>query len=277
MSHHHAIQPEKHGAGSPEHAPQVAVRDGNRLLCPCCGEVLLYLSADQPREEPLPPPEPSNRKPPGMRPSPWEAIAWRQDAIQEAAWEAFNESRTAEQEALHTQFVESDDPEFCANYLTEPIDAEVAAYEFPVEDPPPLPSRKRTRPPRKRNSEARHNKRAPHHGLPLEEPYTYQEKRYLAWSFYHLKVQDLELQAKIRLKQAKIDCLRRDAGGDAAVLSYEKYLPNKDVPKVRPRVEVIEFDLMHWVEHVTRDQRSPSYESIRLKTLLEQVKERGPP
>ncbi|WDI43212.1 hypothetical protein [Bremerella sp. P1] len=43
MSHHHAAQPEKHGAGSKGHAPQVAVRDGNRLLCPCCGEVLLVL------------------------------------------------------------------------------------------------------------------------------------------------------------------------------------------------------------------------------------------
>ncbi|WDI41098.1 hypothetical protein [Bremerella sp. P1] len=43
MSHHHASQPETHGAGSKGHAPQVAVRDGNRLLCPCCGEVLMVL------------------------------------------------------------------------------------------------------------------------------------------------------------------------------------------------------------------------------------------
>ncbi|WDI42552.1 hypothetical protein [Bremerella sp. P1] len=43
MSHHHAPQPETHGAGHSGHAPQVAVRDGNRLLCPCCGEVLLVL------------------------------------------------------------------------------------------------------------------------------------------------------------------------------------------------------------------------------------------
>ncbi|WDI44325.1 hypothetical protein [Bremerella sp. P1] len=48
MSHHHAPQPEKHGAGSKGHAPQVAVRDGNRLLCPCCGEVLMVLPEKPP-------------------------------------------------------------------------------------------------------------------------------------------------------------------------------------------------------------------------------------
>ncbi|WDI39912.1 hypothetical protein [Bremerella sp. P1] len=48
MSHHHASQPETHGAGSKAHAPQVAVRDGNRLLCPCCGEVLMVLPEKPP-------------------------------------------------------------------------------------------------------------------------------------------------------------------------------------------------------------------------------------
>ncbi|WDI44190.1 hypothetical protein [Bremerella sp. P1] len=48
MSHHHAAQPEKHGAGHSGHAPQVAVRDGNRLLCPCCGEVLMVLPEKPP-------------------------------------------------------------------------------------------------------------------------------------------------------------------------------------------------------------------------------------
>ncbi|WDI42776.1 hypothetical protein [Bremerella sp. P1] len=48
MSHHHAPQPETHGAGSKGHAPQVAVRDGNRLLCPCCGEVLMVLAEKPP-------------------------------------------------------------------------------------------------------------------------------------------------------------------------------------------------------------------------------------
>ncbi|WDI41454.1 hypothetical protein [Bremerella sp. P1] len=48
MSHHHAAQSENHGAGSKGHAPQVAVRDGNRLLCPCCGEVLMVLPETPP-------------------------------------------------------------------------------------------------------------------------------------------------------------------------------------------------------------------------------------
>ncbi|MFN3152632.1 hypothetical protein, partial [Bremerella sp.] len=45
-SHHHAPQPENRGDGHTSHTPQVAVRDGNRLLCPCCGEVLLVLPAE---------------------------------------------------------------------------------------------------------------------------------------------------------------------------------------------------------------------------------------
>ncbi|WDI42058.1 hypothetical protein [Bremerella sp. P1] len=276
MSHHHAPKPETHGAGSTEHAPQVAVRDGNRLVCPCCGEVLMYLSDDEPHEEPSPPQEPSC-KPPRMRPSPWDEIARRQDALKEAAWQAYEQAQKAEQEQRLAQFLASDDPGFCADYLTQPIDPEVAAYEFPEEDPPELPNPKRARQTRTTDSATSRPRSRRRHDLPLEQPHTHQEKRYLAWTFYHLKLQDLELQEKIHAKQAKIDCLRRELGGVRDVPSYEQHLPSENVPKVRPHIEVVEFDLQFWIEQVKRDQGYQSYESTRLKTVLEQAKERGPP
>ncbi|WDI43586.1 hypothetical protein [Bremerella sp. P1] len=277
MSHHHALQPETQGAGSTEHAPQVAVRDGNRLRCPCCGEVLMILADDESSEEPASSPKPPPFKTPRMRPSPWEAIARRQDAQKEAAWEAYCQAEKAQREALHAQFLESDDPEFCADYLTEPIDPEVAGYEFPEEDPPQLPSPKRTRPPRARDSETSRKQKAPRYDLHLKEPYTYQEKRYLAWSYYRLKLQDLELQEKIHVKQAKIDRLRRELGGVLETPLYEQHLPEANVPKVRPRVEVVEFDLLFWLDQVSLidEERAPANLGVAPET--NPANERGPP
>ncbi|WDI40712.1 hypothetical protein [Bremerella sp. P1] len=279
MSHHHVAQLETHGAGSTEHAPQVAVRDGNRLLCPCCGEVLMHLAVEEPCEEPSPTPEPAYPKPPGMRPSPWEAIARRQDALKEAAWEAFQQAERAKQEARHAQFLASDDPGFCADYLTVPIDPHVAAYDFPEEDPPQLPSPKRTKQNRDEDSPTRRKRPKRWKDLPLEQPYTYQEKRYLAWSFYRLKLQDLELQEKIHTKQTKIECLRRELGASHEVPEYEPYLPSEDVPKVCPHVEVVEFDLLYWIDQVSVAQHAQADLGVAPGLALNenQPNERGPP
>ncbi|MEW4563121.1 hypothetical protein AB1K70_11380 [Bremerella sp. JC770] len=250
MSHHHNVQPETHGA----HAPQVAVRDGNRLLCPCCGEVLMVLSeeaseapADQDQAATAELPyDPISKK----LYSPWDAIVARQDAAKAAAWQAYDEAQREKQQQRYAEYLESDDPGFCADYLTVPIDPQVAAYEFPDEDPPQLPAKKRT--PSSRASggsrSRRHEKRW--RDVPLNEPYSYQEKRYLAWTYYWLKLQDLELQEKIRVKQAKIVALRREQGIAGEVASYEAYLPSEELPQVQPHVEVVEFDLLDWLQRV---------------------------
>ncbi|MFN3148320.1 hypothetical protein [Bremerella sp.] len=276
MSHHHAPQPESHGAGSTEHAPQVAVRDGNRLLCPCCGEVLMYLPDDEPAQQPSPP-QPPAAKLPGMPPSPCDVIAQRQDAQKEAAWKAYRQAEKTQQQDLYAQYLASDDPEFCADYLTQPIDPEVAAYEFPTEDPPKLPSRKRTRPPNSRNPQPRKSRPNAWRDIPLEEPYTYQEKRYMAWTFYQLKVQDLELQEQILARQERIEGLRRELGGPVELPSYEPHLPRCDVPKVRPQVKVVEFDLLHWIDQVSDNIDGPVVQSSRLIPSGDKANERGPP
>ncbi|WP_144975536.1 hypothetical protein [Bremerella volcania] len=287
MSHSHTSQPEMDGVGSPEHSPQVAVRDGNRLLCPCCGEVLMFLSDDVPEEptahepvedDPWKQISPDGKRMPSSRPSPWDAIARRQDAAKEAAWEAFAQAEKAKQKELHTAFLQSDDPKFCADYLTVPIDPEVAAYEFPDEYPPPLPAPKRTKSPRVRASKSPRKREKRWREVVPEEPYTYQEKRYLTWTYYRLKLQDLELQEKIRVKQEKIDCLRGELGIAGEMLAYEEHLPSEDVPKVRPRVEVVEFDLMYWLERVrpTKQEHARADVGMVPGTRVP-TNERGPP
>jgi len=209
------------------------------------------------------PSEPARPKMPGIMPSPWDKIARRQDAEKEAAWQAYEASEKARQEALHAQYLASDDPKFCADYLTVPIDPVVAAYEFPTEDPPPLPGPKREKQTRQSDSPVRHQPKRNASEILLDEPLTYQQKRYLAWTYYHLKLQDLELQEKILAKQAKIERLRRDLSEKKDAPSYEAHLPTKDLPKVHPRVEVEEVDLMVWIK--------------RVRENAPHAQERGPP
>lgn len=267
-------QPEKHGAK----APQVAVRDGDRLLCPCCGQVLMYLSEEDPEGRPSEQPSATTYpKLPGMPPSPWDIIARRQDAQKEAAWEAYCQDQQAKQDQAYARYLQSDDPGFCADYLMMPIDPEVAAYEFPAEDPPTLPSQKKTRQPCGSHSKTHRQQKLRPQDISLEEPYSHDVKRYLAWTFYHLKVQDLELQEKILVKQTKLDRLRNEQGGVHEVACYEAFLPNEDVTKVRPHVEVVEFDLLHWIERVRDNEECTPYRNTRLSSVVHQGKERGPP
>lgn len=276
MSSHHAPQPETEGAVSTEHAPQVAVRVGNRLLCPCCGEVLMLLNDEPIEEEPFQPKDPPPAKLPRM-PLPFgDVIAKRQDAITEAAWQAYEEAERAEQDRRYAEYLASDDPQLCADYLVQPINEEVAAYEFPDDDPPKLPARKRKRTTRSERSEI-HSREDGFHDVVLEEPYSYQERRYMAWTYYQLKAQDLELQEQILARQAKIERLRFELGGTFDVPAYEPHLPSEDRPEIRPQVKVVEVDLLPWIEQVTQEQTFPPYESTRLVPPQGHAQKRGPP
>lgn len=282
MSHQQTQQPETQGAGSLEHAPQVAVRDGDQLLCPCCGAVLMYLSEDEPSEEPSQPPPPTYPKLPGMGPSPWDILGRRQDAEKEAAWQAYQQAEQAKQDERYAQYLASDDPQLCADYLTVPIDPDVAAYEFPDHAPPALPAPKRVRSQRKSDSPRQRQPKQTWQDVRLDPPYTYQQQRYMAWTFYHLKIQDLELQDKIRLKQAKIERQRNQLGGTQPIPSYQQYLPDETAPKVHPPVQVVEFDLHYWIEKVRQEANALHGDMSTTSDIRETQRkvltyERGPP
>jgi len=192
MSSTHA-QPEKHGSGAHAHAPQVAVREGNRLLCPCCGEVLFLLKETSP-----------------VGPACRGSDSGYQDS----------DPRSRE---VHTppESIEDDEPGYRADGLVCEIDPEVEAYEIPEEDPPPAPvlptfkePRKRStepRPPRVRDDETRWRERQRYRlKRPLRVPTHYEGRRLLAWTFYRLKALDLQLQREIREKEAQIEQLRAE-------------------------------------------------------------------
>lgn len=251
---------------------------------------------DSPPEQPVRESEAENSSPtscpigqpvPGKLPSIWDIIAERQDALKEAAWQAYDQHEQVKQEALLEQYLASEDPQFCADYLSMPIDSEVAAYEFPAEDPPLLPAKQRTKPAQTRGVQPRRRKEKAWREVPLVEPYSYQDRRYMAWVFYHLKRDDLLLQEKILAKQTKIESLRSDLAGEHDRLPFEAYLPDGDQPKVPPQVKVVEFDLLAWIEKVREVSQEHAHadenmaprrpyagQSLRHPSY---VRERGPP
>ncbi|MFN3148822.1 hypothetical protein [Bremerella sp.] len=221
-SHHPASQPEKHGDGHTSHTPQVAVRDGNVLLCPCCGEVLMVL-----QEEPLnqvtskkfdPPKIDQRSKVKRISCPTLDAIIARQEAEEEAAFQA---SMTPKEpvEVSPASPVEPEGPRYQADPIVLPIDPNVAAYEFPEHDPPPPPKRTRTRTPkipldkpwrmRDKGDRGSDRDRQPRRKeRPLVDPWSYRSARIYAWMYYRMQRLHLQLMEEISQKQDEIEQLK---------------------------------------------------------------------
>ncbi|MFN3150319.1 hypothetical protein [Bremerella sp.] len=231
-SHHPASQPEKHGDGHPGQAPQVAVRDGNRLLCPCCGEVLMVLP-----EEPLnqvtskqfdPPKIDQKHRVKRISCPTLDAIIARQEAEEEAAFQASMAPKEPTEDPPVSP-VEPEGPRYQADPIVVPIDPNVAAYEFPEHDPPEPPKRTRYRTPKipifkprpkmprmadmfdrkpKRERTARRKER------PLVDPWSYRSARIYAWMYYRMQKLNLQLIGEICAKQEAIEQLTKEHTGD---------------------------------------------------------------
>ncbi|MFN3152260.1 hypothetical protein [Bremerella sp.] len=221
-SHHHAPQPEKQGDGHPGHTPQVAVRDGNRLLCPCCGEVLMVLP-----EQPLnqvtskkfhPPKIDQKHRVKRISCPTLDAIIARQEAEEEAAFQA---SMAPKQpvEVSPASPVEPEGPRYQADPIVVPIDPEVAAHEFPEYDPPAPPKPTRTRTPkipldkpwrmRDKGDRCSSRERQPSRKeRPLVDPWSYRSARIYAWMYYRMQRLHLQLIDEISQKQDEIEQLK---------------------------------------------------------------------
>ncbi|MFN3153027.1 hypothetical protein [Bremerella sp.] len=231
-SHHHASQPEKHGDGHNGHTPQVAVRDGNRLLCPCCGEVLMVLP-----EEPLNQVTSKKFNPPKFDPPKidqrskvkriscptLDAIIARQEAEEEAAFQASMAPKEPVEDSPASP-VEPEGPRYQADPIVVPIDPDIAAYEFPEFDPPEPPKRTRTRTPkipldkpwrmRDKGDRGRDRDRQPRRKeRPLVDPWSYRSARIYAWMFYRMQKLNVQLIGEIRAKQEAIEELTNDLTG----------------------------------------------------------------
>ncbi|MFN3149333.1 hypothetical protein, partial [Bremerella sp.] len=228
-SHHHAQQPEKQGDGHTGHGSQVAVRDGNRLLCPCCGEVLMILP-----EEPLNQVTSKRFNPPKFDPPKidqkhrvkriscptLDAIIARQEAEEEAAFQASMAPKEPA-EVSPASPVEPEGPRYQADPIVVPIDSDVAAYEFPEFDPPEPPNRTRTRTPkipldkpwrmRDKGDRGRDRDRQPRSKeRPLVDPWSHRSARIYAWMYYRMQKLNVQLIGEICAKQEAIEQLTND-------------------------------------------------------------------
>ena len=265
-SHHHASQPEKHGDGQPSHTPQVAVRDGNRLLCPCCGEVLMVLP-----EEPLnqvtskkfdPPKIDQRSKVKRISCPTLDAIIARQEAEEEAAFQASMAPKEPIEDSPASP-VEPEGPRYQADPIVVPIDPDIAAYEFPEHDPPPPPKRTRTRTPkipldkpwrmRDKRDRGRDRDRQPRRKeRPLVDPWSYRSARIYAWMYYRMQRLNVQLIGEICAKQDAIEQLTNDLTGNKpqpttkqelrvprpSPLGRASQVPVQDAPEGQPNIEL---------------------------------------
>jgi len=236
MSSTHEKQPEKHGGGAHASGRVVAVRDGNRLLCPCCGEVLMVLTAK-------PAKRPRGKRTPGAYPLDSEGLPRPQsatlDEISRRQEAARSEAARLEEavQAASAEAIATDEPGYRADGLVCPIiDPQVEAYQVPAEDPPPLPPG--ITGPRPRDNETRRRERQRYRlKRPLRQSSTYEGKRLRAWYFYRLKAFDLQLQREIREQVETIQQLRRKLDDAAEGVSNLKVmrLPAAAKQTITPR------------------------------------------
>jgi len=297
MSSHHK-QPEKHGSGAAAHAPQVAVRDGNRLLCPCCGEALMVLAdagaarkghqASDSRS--TGPKKTSGRKPVAAYPLDSDGLPRPQSATlneiirrQEAAREAAAANHPPAEPAWDTFDPES--PGYRADGLVCRIDPKVEAYQVPAEDPPPLPEMpklsaprlpsREVRPPRVRDEETRRRERERYRlKRPLRQPSTYEGKRLLAWYFYRMKALDLQLQQEVRQQEQAVEQLRYELYGPAEA----KTSPREKQPLVHLQGQVNEMINCRRRQRVGQAiERRHAHADGSMAPETNEANERGPP
>ncbi|MFN3151336.1 hypothetical protein [Bremerella sp.] len=246
-SHPPVRKPEKQGAGHTGHGSQVAVRDGNLLLCPCCGEVLMELSdglVDDLEKAEKQPKVPSNfpldadglPRPPSKT---LDQIIRRQEAAKEAA----HRKRRVKQVSPASP-VEPEGPRYQADPIVVPIAPDIAAYEFPEHDPPPPPKRTRYRTPKipledpwlvrrkeEREREPKREQKPRRRERPLVDPWSYRSARLYAWMFYRMQKLNVQLIGEICAKHEAIEQLENDLTGNKPQQSTKQELR---VPRPSP-------------------------------------------
>ncbi len=215
MSRPTTAQPEQHGVTHPGQAPQVAVRDGNRLLCPCCGQTIMVLKEKRFR----PPKKHAIQGDPRRT---WPSLE-RLIAEQEAHYE-----KTSTQEVPQEEPQWTDDkpvrPFYRADALEVPIDEKVAQYEFPEVEPPkidkpvklpcarPPEATLRHQPPGDWNTQYEAHQRR-RRQQPLQDPFTEEGARLFAWAYYRLQRLAVRIEKEIAAKQTEIDRLQTELNG----------------------------------------------------------------
>ena len=231
MSHSHA-PPKKHGAGHHSQTPQVAVRDGNRLLCPCCGEVLMVLPELPSKQVP---PQPSKPVPPKPTPAPLPDI----EAMRKQAYDQLKAAFPSppKRPRLKVDLSEADKgkPDPRTDHLVVPIDPVLANYEFPTTDPPKDSTANRSERPYepKRKPLAPllrlpHLKKRKKRKRPLRNAYSYRTARLYAWTYYRLKQLNVQLLGEVDAKRRELYALQQEFLGPAVATWVAKQQAEKE-------------------------------------------------
>ncbi len=212
MSRCNTSQPEQHGVTHAGQAPQVAVRDGNRLLCPCCGQTLMVL-----KEKRFTPPKRHHAQ--GDPRRTWPSLE-RLIAEQEAHYQNAPAQEVPEQEPRSADN-NKDQPSYRADSLVVPIDPKIAAHQFPDFDPPSIP--KPVKLPSERLPEVKlhcpptRSENGPYdqrrRNTPLEEATTYEMARLYAWAYYRLQRLAVQIEKEIATKEAETNRLQGKLNG----------------------------------------------------------------
>lgn len=147
-----------------------------------------------------------------------EKIIARQEAPKDAAYR----DAPVPPEPL-SPILKPSEPFYRADPIVVPIDPEVAAFEFPEEQPPTveLPRKPRAiaRPRRpRRPRRERFSMRLPKgKGRPrckgFGDPLTYEGARLYAWTYYRLKALNLQLAGEICAKHEELETLQQEVAG----------------------------------------------------------------
>jgi len=203
--------------------------------------------------------------------------------LKQAAFDAYCQAERAQEEERLSRFLDASDPGAMADALRGPIQQEIDAYQVPTDDPPPItqkhkrPASASPRPSRQRDLAQQRRDRARERRLRkilFKAAPTRDVKRLRAWVFYRLKIYDLHLQQQIRLRQARIDRLRRPPRGTPEGPACEVHFPLDRLPKFQFPWNVIEYDLWAWMRHV-RVRKGHAHEEVSMAPSPN--KERGPP
>ncbi len=188
------------------------MRDGNRLLCPCCGQTLMVL-----KEKRFTPPKRHHAQ--GDPRRTWPSLE-RLIAEQEAHYQNGAAQEVPEQEP-RAEDDNQDQPSYRADSLIVPIDPKIAAHEFPEFDPPSIPKpvklpseclpEAKLHSPPKRSENGPYDQRR--RNTPLEEATTYEMARLYAWAYYRLQRLAVQIEQEIAAKQAETNRLQAELTG----------------------------------------------------------------
>ncbi len=289
MSRCNTSQPEQHGVTHQGQAPQVAVRDGNRLLCPCCGQTIMVL-----KEKRFTPPKRHHTQ--GDPRRTWPSLE-RLIAEQEAHYQNGSAEEVPKEEPRSADN-DQEGPAYRADSLVMPIDPKIAAHEFPDFDPSSIPkpvklpserlpeAKLHSPPTRSENGPYDQRRRS---ACPFEEATTYEMARLYAWAYYRLQRLAVQIEQEIAAKQSEIDRLKTKRSGGQVEPSKTESGNNTDVTiqtraqadlGVAPRVvRTRGIVVSHGTQrHAHEDEgMAPASVSIEPVTSTSTAHQRGPP